>query len=294
MKQPLGVLLAVIALAVAASAQAKPFPYGNNPSAGKFYDIRGFKMYCEEYGAGMPLLMIHGNGGSIHAFARNIPYFAAKYRVIAADSRAQGKSKDPGPALTFEMMADDEAALLDTLHVKAAYVLGWSDGGIVALVLAMRHPDKVIKLAATGANVQPDASAFAPGLWDGWKKRYDADKNKIWRTEEERNEWKLFMLDWDQPHIPFGALHAIGCPCLIICGDHDLISIEHTVKISQNIPNAKLWVVPSSGHATLIEHADEFNKRVDEFFSSPASRGGLKTVTSTKKIGGLVDKWIGG
>jgi len=272
MKQPLRVLLAAFALAVAASAQAEPVPYGNNPGAGKFYDVRGFKMYCEEYGAGMPLLMIHGNGGSIRAFAHNIPYFAAKYRVIAADSRAQGKSKDPGPVLTFEMMADDEAALLDTLHIKAAYVLGWSDGGIVALELAMRHPDKVIKSAATGANVQPDASAFAPGLWDGWKKQYDADKNKIWKTDEERNKWKLFMLDWNQPNIPFDALHAINCPCLIICGDHDLISIEHTVKIFQNIPKAALWVVPFSGHATLIEHADEFNKTVDEFFSRPASR----------------------
>ena len=268
-------LLAAIVLAVAASAQAKP-PYGNNPDAGHFYNIRGFKMYCEEYGTGMPLLMIHGNGGSIRAFAHNIPWFAAKYRVIVADSRAQGKSKDPGPALTFEMMADDEAALLDTLHIKAAYVLGWSDGGIVALELAMRHPDKVIKLAATGANVQPDASAFAPGLWDGWKKRYDADKNKIWKTDEEKNKWKLFMLDWDQPNIPFDALHAISCPCLIICGDHDLISIEHTVKIYQNIPNAALWVVPFSGHATLIQHADEFNKTVDDFFSSPASSGASK------------------
>jgi pimeloyl-ACP methyl ester carboxylesterase len=267
-------LLAAIALVLAASAQA--VPYGNNPSAGKFYDVRGFKMYCEEYGAGMPLLMIHGNGGSIRAFAHNIPYFAAKYRVIAADSRSQGKSKDPGSVLTFEMMADDEAALLDALHIKAAYVLGWSDGGIVALELAMRHPDKVIKLAATGANVQPDASAFAPGLWDGWKKQYDADKNKIWKTDEERNKWKLFMLDWDQPNIPFDALHAIGCPSLIICGDHDLISIEHTVKIFQNIPKAALWVVPFSGHATLIQHADEFNKTVDDFFSSPTSRGASK------------------
>lgn len=268
MKQLLSVLLVAIALS-AASARAKPVSYGDNAGAGKFYDIRGFKMYCEEYGTGMPLLMIHGNGGSIRAFTHNIPYFAAKYRVIAADSRSQGKSKDPGPALTFEMMADDEAALLDALHVKSAYVLGWSDGGIVALLLAMRHPDKVIKLAATGANVQPDASAFAPHVWDGDKKRYEADKNKIWKTDAEKNKWKLFMLDWEQPNIPFDALHSIGCPCLIICGDHDLISIEHTVKIFQNIPDAALWVVPSSGHATLIQHADEFNKKVNDFFSGP-------------------------
>jgi pimeloyl-ACP methyl ester carboxylesterase len=264
------ILLAVVAVgmtAIGAIAQEKPVSYGDNSAAGKYYDINGIKMYCEIYGAGKPLLLIHGNGGSIKAFAHNIPFFAAKYRVIAADSRAQGKSKDSGQSLTFEMMADDEAALLDALHVDSAYVIGWSDGGIVALLMAMRHPEKVIKLVSTGANIQPDASAFAPGVWAADKKRYDADREKIWKTEKERRGWKLFMLDWKEPNIPFTALGAIRCPSLIICGDHDLISIEHTVKIFQNIPKAELWVVPASGHATLIEHQKEFDAKVDEFFS---------------------------
>jgi pimeloyl-ACP methyl ester carboxylesterase len=251
-----------------APAQVKDVPFGNNAAAGKYYDIEGFKMYCEIYGAGRPLLLIHGNNGSIKAFKKTIPYFAEKYRVIATDSRAQGKSKDNGPLLTFEMMADDEAALLDALHIDSAYVLGWSDGGIVALLLAMRHPEKVIKLAATGANIQPDASAFQPGVWESGKKEYEANKDKSRKTEKERNDWKLFMLDWNQPNIPFADLQSIRCPSLIICGDHDVISIEHTVKIFQNIPRAELWVVPSSGHSTLIEHAPEFNAKVDEFFST--------------------------
>lgn len=254
-------------VAASAVAQEKSVSYGHNPAAGKYYDINGFKMYCEIYGAGRPLLLIHGNGGSIEAFSHTIPYFSARYQVIAADSRAQGKSKDNSPMLTFEMMADDEAGLLDGLHVKSACVIGWSDGGIVALLLAMRHPDKVIKLAATGANVQPDESAFVKGFWADEKKHYDADKDKIWKTEKERNDWKLFMLDWNQPNIPFAALGSIRCPSLIICGDHDLISIEHTTKIFESIPKSALWVVPFSGHATLIEHEKEFNTTVDKFFS---------------------------
>ncbi len=109
--------------------------YGHNKAAGKYYDIRGFKMYAEIYGQGKPLLIIHGNGGSINNFIYQIPYFAKKYKVIIADSRAQGKSADSGDSLSYEMMADDYAALLDVMKIDSAYVIGWSDGGINALYL---------------------------------------------------------------------------------------------------------------------------------------------------------------
>ncbi len=248
-------------------AQTK-IDYGNNPAVGKYYNIRGINMYCEIYGSGQPLLMIHGNGGSINAFKKNIPYFAKKYKVIAVDSRAQGKSIDNGDSLSFEMMADDFAALLDTLHIDSAYVIGWSDGGINALLLAMRHPQKVIKLVSTGANLWPDSTAFAAGVWKSEKEQYDSSYNKQRSTQKEKTDWKIFMLDWNQPNIALNDLKVIRCPSLIVCGDHDLISIEHTTLIYQSITKAYLWVVPNSPHATLVEHADEFNKKADEFFST--------------------------
>ena len=259
----------VLFVAPTPAQQPKPIPYGDNPAAGKFYAINGFKMYTEVYGSGPPLLMIHGNGGSISSFAQNVPYFAAHYTVILADSRSQGKSLDPNHPLTFEMMADDFAALLDAMHIDSAYVIGWSDGGINALLLAMRHPEKVKRLASTGANLWPTADAFAPGLWEGEKQEYEAGLGKTFTTAKEKNDRKLFLLDWQEPHIKLAQLHKIKAPSLIICGDHDLISITHTVLIFQNIPHANLWVVPNSGHPTLIEHTDEFNKQVDEFFTKP-------------------------
>ncbi|MGZ3951839.1 MAG: alpha/beta fold hydrolase, partial [Flavisolibacter sp.] len=97
-------------------------PYGSNKAAGKYYDIRGFKMYAETYGAGQPLLIIHGNGGSISNFVNQIPYFSKKYKVIVADSRAQGNSKDAADSLSYEMMADDYASLLDQMKIDSAYV----------------------------------------------------------------------------------------------------------------------------------------------------------------------------
>ena len=97
----------------------------------------------------------------------------------------------------------------------------------------------------------------------------DSSYNKIRTTAKAKNDWKIFMLDWNQPNIALNDLKVIKCPSLIVCGDHDLISIEHTVLIYQNIPKAYLWVVPNSPHSTLINHADEFNKKADEFFSTP-------------------------
>lgn len=253
---------------VAMAQTTQPILYGNNPAAGKFYDLHGFRMYTEVYGSGAPLLMIHGNNGSIEAFSHNIPALAKHFRVILADSRSQGKSLDPDHPLTFEMMADDFSDLLDAMHVDSANVIGWSDGGINALLLAIRHPEKVKKLVSTGANLWPDADAFRPGVWDEGNSQFKANINKEPSSDIERNDRKLFLLDWQQPHISLAALHKIQCPALIVCGDHDLISISHTVLIYQNIPHANLWVVPNSGHATLIEHADEFNSKCEEFFSS--------------------------
>lgn len=250
-------------------ALSQNIDYGNNDSAGKYYNIQGIKMYCEIYGHGKPLLLMHGNGGSIKTFEKTIPYFSKKYKVIAVDSRSQGKSEDENDSLSFEMMADDFATLLDTLHIDSAYVIGFSDGGINALLLAIRHPGKVIKLAATGANITPDSTAFTEGLWQDEKHYYDTSYNKTWKTKQEKNDWKLFLLDWNQPNITLAQLHAIKCPALIICGDHDLISIVHTTLIYKNIPQAYLWVLPNSSHGTLRMYSEEFNKKVDEFFSTP-------------------------
>src|SRR4051812_42529525 len=140
MKEKIFLSLTVMLLSLFAYTQTDAVNYGSNPKAGNYAGIRGIKMYYEIYGTGKPLLIIHGNGGSIKDFSKQIPYFSAEYKVIVADSRAQGKTVDAKDSLTYEMMADDFNALLDFLHVDSSYVIGWSDGGINGLLLAMRHP----------------------------------------------------------------------------------------------------------------------------------------------------------
>ncbi|RFZ95837.1 alpha/beta hydrolase [Mucilaginibacter conchicola] len=259
--------MAIIPQLLSVLGYGQKIPYGKNTAVGKYYQVNGIKLYVEEYGKGEPLLMIHGNGGDMSAFSENVPYFAQKYRVILVDSRSQGKSVDPNPKITFEQMADDFSVLLAQLHIPKAYVLGWSDGGIDAIMMAIYHPEKVIAFAATGANVTPDAGSYAdPKGWDGGKKYYEENKNRIWKTAKEKNQWKMFMLDWEQPNLTAADLHKIKCPAFIIAGDHDVISDSHTRYMAQNIKGSKLWIVKNSGHGTLIEHAAEFNKKVDDFF----------------------------
>ena len=241
--------------------------FGDNASAGAYMNVNGIRMYYEIYGNGEPLLMIHGNGGAIDSFKNQIPYFALDYKVIAVDSRAQGKSIDTSDSLTFEMMADDFSALLDKLHVDSCNVLGWSDGGINGLLLAIRHPDKVKRLAITGANLSPDSTAIGGVEFLSSQKFYDT-LGKIPQTPEIIHTRKLVKLDLFEPHITREQLQKIHCPTLVIGGDHDIILISHTVLIAESIPGAYLWILPNSSHGTLIDYKDRFNEVVDEFFGA--------------------------
>jgi len=274
LKATLILLLTLIIKAGFAQEGKTPFDttmYGRNPAVGKYADIRGFKMYYETYGKGEPLLIIHGNGGSINNFLYQIPYFAKTYQVIIADSRAQGKSVDPSDSLSYEMMTDDLNALLDKLQLKSCYVIGWSDGGINGLLLAIHHPDKVKKLAITGANLWPDTSAVDPFVYN-----YAMNANKMARdsikkmkapTPEMKNQLKLLHLLSYEPHIKVEELKKISCPTLVIGGDHDVIRTKHTMLIAESIPQAYLWIIPNSGHSTPIYKKDQFNQVVGDFFA---------------------------
>jgi pimeloyl-ACP methyl ester carboxylesterase len=189
--------------------------------------------------------------------------------VIVADSRAQGRSTDKGDSLTYEMMADDYAALLDAMKIDSAYVIGWSDGGINGLLMAIRHPQKVKKLAITGTNLRPDSTAVWQEIWDMVGPAYSDLRDKSLKTDVEKNGFKLLRLLMEQPNIPLTDVNKVQAPTLVIGGDHDVIKEEHTMEIYKNIPHAYLWILPNSGHSTPVVYADEFNKKVDAFFKQP-------------------------
>lgn len=262
-------LTITIAATAFAGSAADTIIYGSNKKVGRYLNTRGFNMYYETYGKGEPMLIIHGNGDSIGRFSYQVPYFAKHYKVILADSRAQGKSHDSGDSLSYEMMTDDLNALLDSLHTDSCYVIGWSDGGIEGLMLAIRHPEKVKKLAVTGANLTPDTSAVDAFIYN-WALHYNDSLASVPQTPAIKNERKLAHLLTYEPHISLEALHTIKCPTLVIGGDHDVLLPKHTMLIADNIEKSYLWIIPNSGHGTPVhKHKDLFNKTVDDFFRTP-------------------------
>jgi pimeloyl-ACP methyl ester carboxylesterase len=272
--KPILLLAVIISFGICAAGQSSgvsPFDttiYGKNTKVGKYAKIRGINLYYETYGKGEPLLIIHGNGGSINNFLYQVPYFSKNYKVILADSRAQGKSVDAGDSLSYEMMADDINALLDNLRLDSCYVIGWSDGGINGLLLAIRHPDKVKKLAVTGANLWPDTTAVDPFVYN-WAMHYNDTLTKMEQTPQIKNARKLAHLLSYEPHISLEQLHTIQCPTLVIGGDHDVLLPRHTLLIAESIPKSYLWILPNSGHSTPIYYKDQFNATVAEFFKKP-------------------------
>jgi pimeloyl-ACP methyl ester carboxylesterase len=244
------------------------FNYGSNEKTGKYVEIRGFKMYYEIYGSGDPLLIIHGNGGSIGNFVNQIPFFSKNYRVILADNRSQGKSFDDSDSLSYEMMADDLSDLLDYLKTDSCNVIGWSDGGINGLLLAMRHPKKVKKLAITGANLWPDTSAVDSFIVN-YVKNISDSLSHLTRSPEIKNKLKLVGLLINEPNIKTTQLKSITCPTLVIGGDHDVILPKHTLLIAESIPKSYLWILPNSGHSTPIIYKNQFNNIVFSFFKEP-------------------------
>lgn len=263
--------VAVVALSWAlagAAAAEEPAPrYGSNPQAAGTFTHDGVALYYETYGSGPPLLVVHGNGGSIADMAPQIAHFRKTRRVIAMDSRDQGRSGDsPGP-LTYELMTNDLAALIDHLHVAPVDVLGWSDGGIEALLMGMRHPQKVRKLVAMAANLNPSAEAVHPETITAFQKLVaEMPTDDTPRAKRERKVTEMVFVE---PNIALEALAAISAPTLVVAGDHDLILDQHTVAIFQHLPNAHLAILPGATHAVPFDDPETFNAAVEHFLERP-------------------------
>lgn len=255
--------------------------YGSNPAAGNYADINGIRIYYEIYGEGEPLLLLHGNGGSISGFMYQIPELSKHFKVIAVDSRAQGRSTDSDQEITYALMASDMAELIDKLGLGKVNVVGWSDGGNIGLELAYAHPEKVMKVVALGANYTNENWMAPPD-----SVVMDPDDPLITRTSEMMKKVLSETLSPDTARLPVirkkledllinypnftpEQLRTINVPFLIIAGDHDAINLDLTVSLYNNLPKAELFIVPHASHFAAVENPDLINSEIIRFLKAP-------------------------
>lgn len=218
--------------------------------------------YAQERGTGFPLILLHGNGESGAYFAGQMGPFSERYRVIAVDTRGHGRSPRGEGPFTLDRFAGDLKAFLDERGIKKAHILGFSDGGNIALLFALRYPAMVERLVLNGANLCPAGveprvqipvtlgyyALALPGLMD--------------RGAAKKRE--LLRLMVKEPHIDPKSLSQLTMPVLVVAGTHDMIRKAHTEAIAAGLPNPELCFLPGD-HFVAAKHPELFNARVLAF-----------------------------
>ncbi len=220
------------------------------------------KLYSVDVGEGKPLVLLHGNGESSDYFAHQIPYFLTKRRVIAVDTRGHGQSPRGSAPFTLAQFSEDLRIFLDEKGIEKADILGFSDGGNIAMLFALRYPERVGRLILNGANLYPRGVKLAVQLpivlgYGLISLIAKFDKKAIAKKETLR-------LMVREPHIDPADLAKLVCPTLVIVGDNDMIRHRHSKKIAASIPNAR-FITLSGSHFIAAENSAVFNRAADAF-----------------------------
>ncbi len=253
------IILSMIVASIVASSWNADAQAAIQPSEWHTARIHGHPIHYASSGSGPTMLLLHGGGDSgEHSFERQLDVFAAHHRIVAPDQVGQGRTPDvPGP-LSYTAMMEDTAALLAKLKLKHVDVVGFSDGGILALMLSIRHPELVRRVVVSGVNIAPEG--LNPEDLDDLRanqipkpKTIDEKLAKLWLTSPTDSELNLKLLG------------QITQPTLVISGDRDAITLEHTLTIFHALPNAELCVLPGTDHATFSGRSDWLNPIINAF-----------------------------
>lgn len=235
--------------------EAQKSDYGKNKS-GKFLDINDAKIYYEIYGKGEPLVLLHGNGGSISDFYKQIPFLAKQFQVIAIDTRGQGRSTNLSDKdYTYQQFSEDLNQLMDYLNIDKFSLVGWSDGGNTGLIFTKTYPNRVKKLVTIGANLFPEG--VEDSLLTDFKNQYSNPEN----TGDKR----LLKLMLTQPQLTALDLKSIASPVLIIAGEKDVIKEDHSKLIKNSIEDSELLIIPNAGHYVPFEQPKILNEHILKF-----------------------------
>ena len=234
-------------------------------------DVNGIKMYYATYGAGEPVLFVHGGLGHSDIWANQVADLMKDHLVIVADSRGHGRSSRTEDPFGYDLMSSDFVALLDFLKIDKVDLVGWSDGGIIGLDIAMTHPERLKSVFAQAANITTDGvdpAVATDAVFNAYIGKMAVDYGRMSPTPDQFDAFVAQISNmWaTQPNWTDAQVAAITVPVAIVAGEYDeAILRAHTDKMAGLIPGAKLVILPEASHFAMLQAPDEYSAAVRAF-----------------------------
>ena len=224
-----------------------------------------FKLFYKSVGEGHPLILLHGNGEDCTYFDGQIPAFSPCRRVIAIDTRGHGKSPRGNAPFSLNTFADDLYNFMKSEGVESADILGFSDGGNIALLFSLAHPEMVTRLILNGANLSP--KGIKPAVQLPIELGYHIARTFAKKSEQAKANAEMLGLMVNEPHISRESLERLKMPVLVIAGTKDMVKEKHTLLIQNSIKNSRLVIIKGD-HFIANKRPEEFNRVVLDFLKT--------------------------
>lgn len=276
---PVAVLTVLLIVTAPTLAQRRwetlpPTPTLPAPDATGMAPVNGIRMFYATYGHGEPVVMIHGGLANSAYWGLQIPVLARQYQVLVLDSRGHGRSTRTPEPISYELMASDVLALLDFLKVRKTSLIGWSDGAIIGLHIAIHHPERVKSLFAFAGNSDPSGTKKAIGspAFAAYSRRVEQEYRALSSTPDAFDAFRadLSRMWASQPRFTARQLQGITVPTWIVDGDHDeIIKRQDTAWMASQIPGSTELILPGVGHFAFLQDPTAFNEAVLRFLAAP-------------------------
>jgi pimeloyl-ACP methyl ester carboxylesterase len=249
-----------------------PTPVLPKPDASGILPINGVGVWYAEFGHGAPVILVHGGLANSDYWGLQVPALAAHYHVIVLDSRGHGRSTRNDAPIGYDLMASDVLALMDYLHIHQAALIGWSDGAIIGLDIAINHPDRLTRLFAFAANSDPSGvkDVGKSPVFSAYIRRAEKEYALISPTPKQFNAFlaNIEKMWATEPHFTDDQLRGIKVPTWIVDGDHDeAIKRENTDHIAAMVPGAGELILPAVSHFACLQDPAMFNESLQHFLS---------------------------
>lgn len=240
-----------------------------------YMDVNDVTLWYATFGEGKPLILLHGGMGNSEQWAGQIPEFARQFKVIVHDSRGHGRSTRTARPYTYELMASDTVALMDRLQIEKASVVGFSDGGVIGLAMAIHNPERLDRLVVFGTNYNTTGMkndfADKPAV-KLMKPRVKADYLRLSKTPADFHDFvtAIFKM-WDtQPNFSEDQIRGIHVRTAVVDGEYDeFIKRSHTERLAAFIPNSELIILPDVSHFAMWQDPAAYNAAVLGFLTRP-------------------------